>query len=634
MGGLRVQTWLPAEIDTTIQDTDGSKFIYGAQRRVSPTIHTYYSHENRVEGFRTDGRITDSGEVRTSFYWWDLSDIPANAQIIDATYYTQCADTVYGYKSMNVISCVDAMLDTSSANYGLLRSGVPEPGNASVYDQSWDLAVVAPPKTVAWATPSEPKLWVEDYGWRVTAVLPGEAVDANKWWHCDVKQIVQKIVSDQLLDRLVWFTYHEDLSWLSSSKDWDQNIGPTAANINSQPGLVVTWATRADYPPVRFLSFGDNHANPTGVKRMRNTLGDAVGDFAIHNGDGNQWAFMDTLTVSGDSSLVGQMLEQFGADYPLILGWGNHEEAADDTSGGNDKMHQFVVGRNRIATASMAEWGADWVKTGPKGYSETKQDKYKSISFDVGAAHIVVINPINPITGLASLNVHLIRWLKNDLELTKQPMKLVFCHYPLWDFPDIDSSAVGTYGCLANAKEAQDFFDGLGVHAYISGHTHLGGIAKVGSMYLLQGPSTCGVGLQGFFTFDVDPTGQTVVDLYRGVQALVPWMKLHTITIPVVRTPAAVANGIIATSGKFGSGDLSEIIGAGFGAAQGAGSVAITNSAVWGDETELDLQTATSWSDTWIEITANSENVSAGPAWMWVTTDGGVRYGGTGVSGE
>ena len=166
------------------------------------------------------------------------------------------------------------------------------------------------------------------------------------------------------------------------------------------------------------------------------------------------------------------------------------------------------------------------------------------------------------------------------------------------------------------------------MHAVVTGHRHVGAITKIGSVWLLSVPSSEDGQHQGFMALDVAAGGDMSVSLYRGFQIDTTWPLTQTQTVSTSRTAATPSNGIIATSGKFALGADTEILGLGFGATQGAGDVYLGDDPVYANCTELDLQTITSWSDEWIEITAVISNVTPGPAYLFVRNDTGTRFGG------
>jgi hypothetical protein len=359
------------------------------------------------------------------------------------------------------------------------------------------------------------KTRVNDYGWTNTAIAPGESVDGGGWWHMNLTEVVQKYVSEGFNSRMFWFNVEED-AVLNS--DFYYSLGPSAPD-SMQPPLVVVWADKPAYDPVDFVVFSDNHENPTGVVRLKNTLGAGVGSFAIHNGDMNAGTTMDT------TGLDSIMVDQFGASYPYFMTFGNHEWDADTAD--LQKMTDYIVGHHRTELAALSDFGGELVKLGTKSGSTTREyNRFKTFSFDVGAAHIVVWNPIS-IEGVR-MKPAVAEWLQNDLELSQKPLKLVFVHNPIWNLPDIDTGTSTSTGSIANAKETWDLFDAAGVHAVISGHKHQQSAAKIGNMWQFTTSSTNDGDNQGFFKMSVTDRGAMTVEMYRGLQAEETWTQTQT----------------------------------------------------------------------------------------------------------
>jgi hypothetical protein len=97
----------------------------------------------------------------------------------------------------------------------------------------------------------------------------------------------------------------------------------------------------------------------------------------------------------------------------------------------------------------------------------------------------------------------------------------------------------------------------------------------------------------------------------------------QTIGIPVERTPATYDDGIIATGGRFQTGSAIEILGQGFGASQGTGSVVVSDSLTIAASTAADTQTVDAWSDGYLELTGVITTISDGTNYLHVTCDGG-----------
>lgn len=605
----------PSSPDRVVRDTDGSKFKYGTGRGGgNKDVYTYYSTSNRMESIQRTV-LMPSASQRQMFYWFPVTEIPATAQILSAKLYL---NWYLGETLLTDVGMVYASVDTSEYNFTRLLAGPSQlvaNSDPSRHMDTWNSADSTGfyiSENTLWTYPHDSKTDLTDYGWTSVALEPGATYDAEEWWSLDLKTAVSKMVADGLDDRLIWLTF--DYGEVAG-KDFYVDNGPLAAAA-VQPLLIVEWSDIQDYEPVDFLVFSDNHSNATGVQRMFDTIDPNVGSFALHNGDLNLSSSMDTTT------LVDAIDTYFPTDYPLVLGWGNHETDADGAATGD--MTDFFLGQNRQMIKDMPDYGADFTMFGLD--TSYRNEHFISYSFDVGAAHIVVWNCLNTTTGASAMTTEDAEWLTNDLGQTQQPLKLVFCHYPIWDTPDIDNGTVRNYSSMNDAYTVWNFFDDLGVHAYISGHKHIASIDKFGSMWMLQGPSTADGTYQGFFDFTVDGSGSLVVDLYRGLQATTPWVKTQTQFIPVSRTDKVMANGVAATSGTMANGATgTEIFGKDFGASQGAGKVYMSDNAVFGAGTEVE-QTVTTWQDDLIVITVDSFSYSVGSVWLFVVTDAGKNY--------
>jgi hypothetical protein len=95
-------------------------------------------------------------------------------------------------------------------------------------------------------------------------------------------------------------------------------------------------------------------------------------------------------------------------------------------------------------------------------------DKQMTYSFDVGPCHLVAVNTSTPTVFKAhTVNV---KWLREDLQKSNKPIKLVFGHEPAYK---VEKNRVGSLDCQGPLRD--EFWKILtenGVKAYFCGHDH------------------------------------------------------------------------------------------------------------------------------------------------------------------
>jgi len=309
-----------------------------------------------------------------------------------------------------------------------------------------------------------------------------------------------------------------------------------------------------------------NYAGPSGVGGVLDALSLQAQDFILTVGD------MAPLLANQSSPGFNPLARAKFPTLPLIYAVGNHDFDIQLT--GEALMANLTWLQNNPwwLASGINLTKVSGIQEGPKAVGAAHSTTF---SFDIGNAHIVVLNwyydgqtdswsiptsPANPgsfaqgpftvaydwsyygggaftapWTDLGGL-VHPTRgavtslqtWLDNDLQNSTQPVKLVVGHLPAYVFPDMETGGVADLGhCLDLTPTQRDAFwlllKNRGVKAYICGHTHkcsvevINGLAQINLGHAradaeVAAPSTFG-------HIDVYADASLRVEIYRKSEA-------------------------------------------------------------------------------------------------------------------
>jgi len=499
-----------ASIDSFIQDTDGTRFLYGAPYSTTPTVLNY---QNNIIKQALSSREDNYPEAATyqPFFYWSLEDIPASAEIISAKLSYRIN---IGLTSFTDAHQYVAVIDTSSTNFASYSAGDirTSPDNYHYREPAWDYADAG--ATTAWSFDLDTFLSF-DYGWTkmgyLSVVIPPATVSTSNWYEEDLTSLVRKYHADGLSEKLIWFFGDG-----AAAQSFRGGIGPNATNAaTTQPVLVVEWTTGDLEKGIDFAVFSDNHSNHYAIQLMGAAIDGAGFDpsFLVHNGDMNylsNTASIDT-TIAIQDTLAANWKE-----IPIALVGGNHEASGDTP------LLETVPAANKRFFQEVLTLGGRVTKLGARDNFEMR---YRNFSYDIGGVHFVQMDFENNVSGIDSTTTQDIKWLESDLASSAEDIKIVFFHRPFLLNDDVDppySSPGGAQDPSPNWAALKSTLENGGVDAVFSGHTHLPWHESTGGIDYFNTPSTgnfVSEADQGFMTVSVSSSGVGTVKLYRGKNA-------------------------------------------------------------------------------------------------------------------
>lgn len=185
-------------------------------------------------------------------------------------------------------------------------------------------------------------------------------------------------------------------------------------------GLILSVMPRpTPSPPILFAVCGDNLDNLRIYSRILKRVADDGNLFLIHTGN---------LVSNGSGGEYEEFLESM-ADFPLPF---------------------YPIPGNR-----------DYYQGTPENFLYYTGAPDVHYSFDYGPVHFTLAN-----SGLGDMALGELAWLRADLAVTRQPVKMVFLHYPPFD-------PAGSTGVMRSGNEEfMALMEEQGVDYVFAGHIH------------------------------------------------------------------------------------------------------------------------------------------------------------------
>ena len=190
--------------------------------------------------------------------------------------------------------------------------------------------------------------------------------------------------------------------------------------------------------PFTFIVFGDYGRNNDSQKRLRDQMLLDSFNFILTTGD-NAYNDGSYAEFSSNVFLVYQNLFPKVALFPTL---GNHDYHTDN---GGPYLDIFELPQNA--------WRA------------SDQERY--YSFDYGNAHFIALDSNSPLQeNDAVANDDMFDWLRNDLNQTTQPWKIIAFHHPAY--------STGLHGSEPDVQaKLVPIFEQYGVDVVFNGHDHI-----------------------------------------------------------------------------------------------------------------------------------------------------------------